>query len=680
MLYKAFASLTTMAGEEVARVRRRLILTWTLVATAVVLLPSNPGAAQEQILPSECPIAVPEMIGVDCGELIVPEDYEDPDGRQIRLPYIILRSPSPTPEPDPVVFTAGGPGYSSLDSVWWLADSLLLDDRDVVVFEQRGNRYADPALVCDQSVWWEETTGHTPCLDRIQAAGIDITQYTTQNIVRDLVTLRQSLGYEQWNLYGTSFSTSVMLLAMDADPEGTRSAILQSVKPPNETTFAHEADSPLRAIEQVFTDCEADEECAAAYPNLADDFFTIVRRLNDEPLDVMVRGSAEQQEVPISFDGDHFIDWIAVQQLYGPIFGDHDAAYLPLMVDAVGRGENRPLEFAAQSFWNWGIENPNWALGLMFAINCQQDLPAAGPVRPVADLAASEQLDGFLRSTSQRAICEVWNLDPLAPAAVDPVRSDVPALVLAGSYDPVTPPVWSRTTAEHLPKSTYVEFPGYGHDVTTDNPCAADLEAMFVADPAGELDTSCVETAPGPSFVLPGDVYGTAGLAQSAGEVSLGAPGGVAWIEAIVAVGIYGSILLLPILVVSGLFWLVRTRHRTAETLDRTALAAYALAVLATLGALAVGFLLDDVTEAYANRSRLAFALGPSRDLLSARLLAWTAPLSGVVIMSLVAAVVWAWLADRWSWRFRLLATSTALCTFTIVLVGTRWGLYTMLV
>ena len=42
------------------------------------------------------------------------------------------------------------------------------------------------------------------------------------DIAHDVVALRQSLGYEQWNLYGSSFSTSVMLLVMEADRGGTR--------------------------------------------------------------------------------------------------------------------------------------------------------------------------------------------------------------------------------------------------------------------------------------------------------------------------------------------------------------------------------------------------------------------------------------------------------------------------
>jgi len=661
------------------RVPVRLVLRLCVAAAALGLLFSGSGQAQERTHPAECPVVVPDSVRIDCGELVVAENYDEPEGRQLRLPYIILRSRSEEPEPDPVVFTAGGPGYSSLDSVWRFADSDLLDDRDVVIFEQRGNRYAEPALTCYDSVWWEETTGHTPCLDRIRAMEVDITQYTTQNIAHDVVALRQSLGYEQWNLYGSSFSTSVMLLVMEADPGGTRSAILQSVKPPNETTFAHEADLPLRAIEQVFTDCAADEDCAASYPDLTSDFYELVRRLNDDPVEVEIEGSVDAEGLPITFDGYHLVDWIAIDQLYRPVFAHHDAAYLPLLIDEVHRGNVEPLEIAAQGFWTSNIKDPNWAWGLMFAINCQQDLPAAGPMRPAADLAASERLDGFARSRSHRAICEAWDLAPLAPAAVDYVRSDRPALVLAGSYDPVTPPSWSRTTAEHLPNSTYVEFPGHGHDVASDNPCAARLEAMFVADPNAELDTSCVETAREPAFVLRDDVYRAPGLARSGEEVSLGAAGGVAWIEAIAIVGAYGSILLLPILVVLGLVWLIKLRHRNPEATDRTALIAYTLALLATLATLAVVLLVDQVTDDHASRSELAYALGPSRDFISVRLLAWTAPLAGSVILALAATTAWAWLKGRWSTGFRLLTTTSTLCTLTIIMLGARWDLFTML-
>jgi len=134
----------------VGQVIARFLLTWSLVlAIGISVL----GAAPARAVPNtsdgspatqavDCPIPVPDGVDVVCGALLVPEDYERPDGQTLRLPYVILRSRSADPKPDPVVFTAGGPGYSSLDSVWVFADSLLLDDRDIIIFEQRGNRYA----------------------------------------------------------------------------------------------------------------------------------------------------------------------------------------------------------------------------------------------------------------------------------------------------------------------------------------------------------------------------------------------------------------------------------------------------------------------------------------------------------------------------------------------------------
>lgn len=40
----------------------------------------------------------------------------------------------------------------------------------------------------------------------------------------------------------------------------------------------------------------------------------------------------------------------------------------------------------------------------------------------------------------------------------EPVRSDAPALVLAGEFDPDTPPDWGRQILESMPRAYYVEL------------------------------------------------------------------------------------------------------------------------------------------------------------------------------------------------------------------------------
>jgi hypothetical protein len=62
------------------------------------------------------PVELAKDQRIDTGYLVVDEDRARPGGRTIRLPVAILRSQSATPAPDPVVYTAGGPGSSSLSA------------------------------------------------------------------------------------------------------------------------------------------------------------------------------------------------------------------------------------------------------------------------------------------------------------------------------------------------------------------------------------------------------------------------------------------------------------------------------------------------------------------------------------------------------------------------------------
>jgi pimeloyl-ACP methyl ester carboxylesterase len=656
-----------------------------LILTAVLLSLPNAAQAQVELLSAagqietiECPTAVPKDITIECGILLVPENYDVPDGATIRLPYIILRSPNPNPAPDPLLFTVGGPGYSSLDTLWGFVNSPILADRDVIIFEQRGNQFAEPSLVCEKPIWHEEASQQTPCLDFIRAHGIDLSQYTIQNITRDLISLRQTLGFEQWNLYGTSFSTSPMLLMMQADAQAVRSVILQSVNPPHITTFDHEADSGLRAIQQLFDDCTADPHCSSAYPLLETQFYALVEDLNQSPLQFKLWSWAAVDYIPVTFSGDNLIGWLMIDSFYRPTFPPFDTAHLPLLISEASHGNMAALEAAAQGFWSTSMEDPHWALGLLLAISCQQDLPAASSPRPVADLAASEKLGGFTRNAELRAICAAWDLAPQPLPADDFIQSDIPTLVLSGSYDPVTPPAWSQATAGHLSKSTYVQFPGQGHNVTVSNPCAAALQGNFLRNPQAVLDTSCVDEEAGPAFVMREDLFMAPGLALSTNDLEIGGQRGETWIEIWWSVSFLFLAISLVILLAGGLFWLVRGRQR-AQQIDKTAVLAYLLTLLIILSFIILPTLITQINREYLGPHTIRYALGPGRDFTPAILLAWLAPLAGLLIISLALITLWAWLSRRWSAAFRTLMTLVILASLLIIILGIRWGLFTML-
>jgi pimeloyl-ACP methyl ester carboxylesterase len=70
------------------------------------------------------------------------------------------------------------------------------------------------------------------CRDLLVSQGFDLTAYNSIANASDLNDLRQALGHAQWNLYGTSYGTRVALVTMRAYPDGIRSAVLDSVLPP----------------------------------------------------------------------------------------------------------------------------------------------------------------------------------------------------------------------------------------------------------------------------------------------------------------------------------------------------------------------------------------------------------------------------------------------------------------
>jgi hypothetical protein len=91
---------------------------------------------------------------IDCGQLIVPENWSKPESKLIHLPVVIFRAAAAQKEP--IVFLNGGPGGRSrirtADEirVWLglLRSQTWTWQRDFVVIAQRGTNWSDSNLGC----------------------------------------------------------------------------------------------------------------------------------------------------------------------------------------------------------------------------------------------------------------------------------------------------------------------------------------------------------------------------------------------------------------------------------------------------------------------------------------------------------------------------------------------------
>ena len=132
------------------------VLTFTLLGTVFAIAPT-PAQAQdyEPVFETvDCWFETPEDVPVDCGYLVVPEDRSQPDGRTVRLATAIFRAPGGSPEPDPIIQFHGGPSggviqFFSFGEYGPYAE-FTSTNRDVIVFDQRGNGLSEPVLNCPE--------------------------------------------------------------------------------------------------------------------------------------------------------------------------------------------------------------------------------------------------------------------------------------------------------------------------------------------------------------------------------------------------------------------------------------------------------------------------------------------------------------------------------------------------
>ena len=109
-------------------------------------------------------------------------------------------------------------------------------------------------------------------------------------------------------------------------------------------------------------------------------------------------------------------------------------------------------------------------------------------------------LAGFIRypvegaATLSRGLCEMWrSTKPDRVLANSPVESNVPALLLSGNFDPITPPSYAELgRSDALCTHTIIVLPHVGHGVLRSDRCAVRIAVEFIDEPLREPDSSCI--------------------------------------------------------------------------------------------------------------------------------------------------------------------------------------------
>lgn len=448
-------------------------------------------------------------VEIDCGTLTVPLDRANLQGGKTRLPVTILRSQSGVdrgrrPALEPVVVIAGQPGNSAtLNVLDWL-ENPLLRYRDIILIDLRGTGKSEPSLNCteiDKAADANDTAALQACYQRLKSKEIDLGQFASAQSAADLNDLRQALGYERWNVLGISYGTRVALTLLRDYPQSVRSVVLDSVYPLEVNILEEQAVNGAQAIQDFFNGCHQDAQCQYGYPDLEEVFGDLIASLEDNPRQVAVADPRTGEVFEVSLTGERMAGLI-LEALNTP----ETLARIPYVIYETQYGNDHAiagLMFPGSSRQGEALAGQEeretgraFSEGAFYSVLCAEEVgfnrraTAEAAVRQ-SSLPLARYLFGPVEAMFAR--CQIWNVPPAKELETLAVSSPIPALILAGEYDPLSPTRWAEQAAQGLPNSRVLVFPGSGHTAFDLGTCPQNIVAEFIASPVATLDTSCMD-------------------------------------------------------------------------------------------------------------------------------------------------------------------------------------------
>jgi len=435
-----------------------------------------------------------------CAPMRVPEDRAVPDGRQLALRLALVRGSAPLAERDLVVLLAGGPGQAATATWPQVRASFapLLERRNVLLLDQRGTGGSN-ALTCRRDL--AEVAGEQPfdparvreaaraCLAEVSTHA-DPRHYTTTDAVADLEAVRVALGSPRLDLVGVSYGTRVAQQYAQRHPDAVRALVLDGAVPNDHalgTDFATNLDASLEA---QFAACRDEPACVDAVGEPWTNLRRLRERLRAQPVEVAFRDPYSNEPRSARL-GERSLAALARMYAYLP----ETSALLPLGIARALRGDYAALAAQMRMLERDLEELSDSAMQL--SVICSEDADRIQPRE-----ADARTLLGTEFTDTIRAQCEVWPRGTRPPDFGRPLAGAWPVLLLAGEFDPVTPPRYAEGIAASLPNARVLVARGQGHGVMGRG-CLPRLVAKFVdtLDPA-RLDAGCIaDFAATPAFI-----------------------------------------------------------------------------------------------------------------------------------------------------------------------------------
>ncbi|OGO53552.1 MAG: hypothetical protein A2V84_01180 [Chloroflexi bacterium RBG_16_70_13] len=448
-----------------------------------------------------------------CGYLTVPERWEAPNGKTIRI-FVARVDPADGVDADDPMVVVGETLGGRLE-YGGLASLAQRTGRVVYIVDRRGTGLSEPVLRChevgaarnailavparDPAATSLLTAALRDCRARLVADGIDIEAYGLLSSARDIEALRTELALPPWNVIGFGSASRLALEVARQSPAGVRSIVLDSPVPAQGPDPAFNAAAAAAVMARLAELCESDADCGRAHRDVEAELGALIESLRVEP--ITLHAGATAQAPTIVFDD------IRASRAIRATLGYEGGRKLSSLLRSIRAASDRTivpddplvrlLTEAGDACVGYfpdctNVEDGSWLGTLCADVVPFMDRPAA-----LSPTAATAWLAPTFEHSPLFAACDAWAVRPADPSIAAPVVSDVPALVLVGQFDPYTGPLPELEAAlVGLSSATFLEVPNQSYNVFGFNECPRQVRRGWLNDPTAALDTACLADLP----------------------------------------------------------------------------------------------------------------------------------------------------------------------------------------
>lgn len=425
--------------------------------------------------------------GAECTKIVVPLDYDDPQGPTIEL--AVTRVPAIGESIGSLFVNPGGPGGSAFDyakAADYIVSPIIREVYDIVGVDPRGVGLSEPIrCLTDVEVDTFSAADGTPdnedeeatvirdsallaekCVDN---GGPIFDEMATVNAARDMDIVRAVTKDPVLNYLGKSYGTALGVAYLSLFPESTGRMVLDGVLPidlSNEEISKDQGEAFEVAFSHFAAECAAATDCpfTGDGPEVASQLRAFLQALDTAPLP-----TSDGRQLTESLG-----TFAVLSFLYFPT--DDYARLRTALGSAVRGGDGTDLlalldERRSRSPDGTYLDN---SADAFYAVTCA-DSPFVGSDDEVRALARDWGVGAPTFGPALAwglLVCRDWPVQPETPPAIAPPRTN--PLIVGPRFDPATPVQWAERLHTQLPGSGLVIWEDYNHTAYAEGSACVD--------------------------------------------------------------------------------------------------------------------------------------------------------------------------------------------------------------